>query len=327
MCEEFLFVQPNGSSLYEDFYIERCAWHGEAKRYWNKLYAQYKKYLDSNFMSSFPYQCTSRLWELTIANYFNKISDVSQLPVPGSKRQSKPDFNFQFNEQSWFVECVTATPGDQGNCPYLNDRLPDTNGQARKVSVDEYRSRLTAAFKEKGLIKYKQGYHKIIGKNPFIIAISMVDIPFYNQPNRHEVDLSCFFSHTPDFSATICQTQSGPVVSNFYCAYQNSFLKPTISTSGVSIETDYFINPEFNYVSAVLISHRWPALFPDIDQFDQQSGIQWKIPEKNEFMLIHNPLATHPVPQKLLPVRQEFIAVSQPNSWSISDILTVVHTV
>ena len=155
----------------------------------------------------------------------------------------------------------------------------------------------------------------------------MVDIPFYNQPNRHEVDLSCFFPHAPDFSVTICQTQSGPVVSNFYCAYQNSFLKPTINTSDASIETDYFINPKFNYVSAVLISHRWPALFPDIDQFDQQSGIQWKIPEKNEFMLIHNPLATHPVPQKLLPVRQEFIAVAQPNSWSISDILTAVHTV
>ena len=62
---------------------------------------------------------------------------------------------------------MTATSGDEKNCPYLNDRLPDTNGQARKIPVDEYRSRLTAAFKVKGLTKYKQDYHKIIGENPY----------------------------------------------------------------------------------------------------------------------------------------------------------------
>lgn len=277
----------NAEPMYMYILNEALPWHKEAKRYWNQLFQEYEQFLDKKFRQQFPSNIINSLWELTLVHYLASQTNhgVELLPILGKDKISTPDFLFSHEDQKFYVEAICPSLGHHKNFPEINRPLSDISGKARKVPINEYRSRLTSATFEKVVNKYdpppdenakkKKGYKITINNDGFIIAISMATIPFFHQPGMPAIDIGSFIPNP--------STQVTPKNHN-----------------GSEIDI-FFRNDKYSYVSAVLISHHWPVFFPDLDKFGE---ITWKNC-RNDFLLLHNPYAKVPLAHNVFPCLNE----------------------
>lgn len=308
-----LFSHEGKDPFYMDVRAEKANWHRAAKQYWQHLYDTYKSYLDFDFPKKFPNEFMNRLWELTILHYLASRNPSIELSIVGGARQaSKPDFCITVDKEKFYVEATCVGPGTQQNYPNLNLTLEEVSGIARSVPVGEYRERLTSSFNEKAVKKYQQGYKEHIGDSGLIIAISAAPISFIHQPMSPDIDLSCFFPSSPYISVPFHKDGSGgiPLPGNPYYEIEETFKK---TTNGSNIVSNYFSNPDYAYISAVLISHSSLALFPEIDEYKPCS---WGI-TRNDFLLMRNPLATKKLPEGSLSVYRETIATQTTDGYEI----------
>lgn len=235
------------------------------------------------------------------------------------KAPAMPDFSFTVDEKKFHLEAVANAKGLPKNYPYLNAKLPEIYGIARdaRPGTQEYRERISSAFKYKAACRYdplgcnlsicthttKSGYKPQIGNHGFIVAISTAGIDFYNQPNDFNVDLSCFFARSP-YQTIEFKRNNGPQseITQVYHEHQPNIIKVK-EDKEVSIKVDWFLDPDYAHVSAVLISHTWMVFLPEIEKH----GLGfWPKECRNDFILIHNPLASHPLPSGILQVSKEF---------------------
>jgi hypothetical protein len=304
-----LFAMPGTDQIYIDMKNEIYPYHKEAKNYLEDLYQQYSIYLDSNFASKLPHEFYSCVWELTLVNYLAQLKNNGiNLIELGEKNISKPDFCFVHRDKKFYVE---ATCPSANKKPNMNISLQEITGKARQVPITEYKECLSGAIREKGVNKYESGYKKYIEKDSgYILAISMAKIPFYHQPLRMDIDISCLFPIS-DTKNSIELKSSDSKMGAPYRIYQDKFPK----SNGKSIDTNYFLDKKFDYISGVLISYFDCMLFSDISA----KYLVWNPGQNgNDFMLIHNPLARIQLPFDIFPVAREIVASITDDSVSIN---------
>lgn len=273
-----LFASEKGDEIYKQLKEDNTSWHILARAYFNKIYNQYKNFLDNNFAQKFPYEFLSSIWELKLLVYFNSIKQ-GQLTSISKGRVSIPDFKCVINGIAYYIEATCASSGTIKNYPYLNTKLKTTPlVRDCTAGFSEYRERITASFREKAnckfdpmscdenICKHKKrnpGYKDSISSDGYIIAMSMSKINFINQPFNWRVDLSCFFPCSPYMTLDI-----NPVgqVQEAYHEYIPCFSRGSNKNS--SINVNIFANDKYSHVSAVLISHVWQVLFPDLSKHD-----------------------------------------------------------
>ena len=321
-----LFASEKGDELYKQVRADNTIWHKLAREYFNKIYNQYKMFLDEKFIQQFPYDFLSCLWELKLLVYLNSIKQ-GEITSISKRKVSIPDFKWIIDGITYYIEATCASSGSIENYPYLNTKL-QTTPLVRDCTIgySEYRERLTASFREKAnckfdpiscdgnICKHKQnpGYKESIGNDGYIIAISMAKIDFINQPFNWRVDLSCFFPCSPYITIDI--NQAGQAQDTYH-AYIPSFAKG--SNQDKSINVDIFANDKYSHVSAVIISHIWQVLFPDLSKYDLL--LNYGLHE-NDFILIHNPFASVPLNVGVLPVERELVATHKDSEFTIHTI-------
>lgn len=92
-----------------------------------------------------------------------------------------------------------------------------------------------------------------------------------------------------------------------YHEQQPSFKKVSNKIPGepeAELKMDYFANNEYSHISAILLSYDGCVFFPGLDQY---TAIQWK-KCRNDFILVHNPFATIPLPVGIFDVSLEVTA-------------------
>jgi len=321
-----LFASSMGHSLYNQLRRDDVIWHKTARDFLNEQYNQNKKLLDEGFPKKFPAEFLRCLWELKLLRYLTSIKQGNLL-LSTKDKIKLPDFKWIINEKTYYFEAISPTKGSTKNYPYLNTQLsgmpPTRDGT---IGHREYRERITGAFREKAVCNYnpyvcdmnacnhnhRTGYKTHIEGNGYIIAISMADIDFMNQPMNWRVDLSCFFPISPYMTMDINRAGS---IQDIYHSFCPSFNKGNKKESPINV--DIFGSAEYSHVSAVIISRHWPVLFPKLSQHEPVLSFD---SSDNDFMLIHNPYAIHKLPPKTLPVESEFIAGINGDTWTIQNV-------
>lgn len=325
-----LFAEANGSALYNFCKSNNAAWLQQAREYWDGKFAELHSFLDYGFEKKFTTQTISCLWEMTMASFFQK-----HLVQHATKKcpSANPDFLININGKKYYVECVSTTAGQEDNYPYLNTELPKGFAISRDASVGvaEYKQRLISAFREKAVCKFdptlcdieghadkhKSGYRGYIGNNGFIVAISSADIMVFNKPNNFLDDLACFFSSRIDEAVTFGLEPT--VKAQLSTVYHEHPPTPFKISGGKDIDlvVNWFLDPAYGHVSAVIISNCWQIFYPDMDLHEPYS-CNWSSHCKNDFLLIHNPFAQFPLPIGAFPVYRECV-------FDLNRVLTTVN--
>ena len=287
-------------------------------------------FFDEKFASQFPYDLLSCLWELKLFIYLSNLPHGEIESV--SRKTSMPDFKWLYNGKTYYIEATCISSGSIESYPYLNLKLEATYSvRDSTIGHREYRERLASAFREKANCKYdprscnlqicnhkfKHGYKESIGNDGYIIAISMAKIDFINQPLNWRVDLSCFFPCSPYMTLEINQIGQ---VQDTYHIYSPSFAKG--SNQNIQINVDIFTNDEYSHVSAVIISHAWQVLFPELSKYER---LLYYGVKENDFMLIHNPFASVPLNTGILPVEREIVATTNDDSFNIVTLSPIMR--
>lgn len=284
---------------------ETAAWHTTAKKYWQQIYVQNYIYLDHDFVARFPLEFHSLLWELTLIAYIKtQLHETDTLLKHKSKNKRFTDFCFEINGQKFYLEGIAP---EAGSANELNTTFKDINEIIRPIPIMQYKQRLCSAIRLKGNTYYlgdakNPGYKAAIGENAgFIIAISMSKIPLFNQPRDYLVDLSCILGLSAR-KIPIIQSQNGQYQMGSIYHDEELFFQKSNSNASAPIDTNYFVDSTYSYISAILISYSDWVFYPNADQYGVP--IHWD-KCRNDYILIHNPFATIPLPIAYLSVYRE----------------------
>ena len=295
-----LFNVPGKDPLYNLIRSRKSNLDIIAMKYWNQLYTKNQIFLDHDFSIELGNDFMGRLWELTISNYLQGLENKGVFLTQIMTQNSSPDFCFQFKGEKFYVEAVTSGPGTVASLQIpLNESLT-----SRTIPITKYKERITQALREKIIKKYEgikgDGYKEVIDDSGLIIALSSGKIEIPNHPYNINLDLSCLFGF------------SDPILNINDAAYEYVFtphFKKT--TTGKPISTRYFVDPQFSYVSGIIISHHAHVFYPEFDE-----SCNW--PKcRNDFILIHNPLARRPIPRGIFPVAIEYQSSIENNQVTI----------
>lgn len=75
-----LFSSEKGDELYKHLKSDNTIWHKYARNYFNKIYNEYKMFLDDKFIQQFPHDLLSCLWKLKLLVHINSIKQGRLLP-------------------------------------------------------------------------------------------------------------------------------------------------------------------------------------------------------------------------------------------------------
>lgn len=301
-----LFELDGTDQFYTDVKKELYPWHAAAKTYWQQLYEKYHMLLDREFVVKLSHECFSCLWELSQIDFLaqHQSHGLSLHAIFG--KASRPDFCFGLHEKKFYLEAVSASPG---NSPELNVSLSEVSGIARRTPVAENMERLCSAVREKAHTKYYGektcGYKCYMEEDSgLIISISLAKIPFHNQSNNFHNDLRCIFGISPTKLPLTSNKENSFAIGSPYHDHQSSFKKITNKSEEkeAQIKMDYFSNNEYSHISGIILSHTGLSFFPDIDQFVDYC--HWKNC-RNDYILIHNPFAKVPLPLGFFNVSRE----------------------
>jgi hypothetical protein len=236
------------------------------------LWHKYEPYADRNFKQQIQVDFDSRFWEMYLAC---TLLDNS---IPISKVNPGPDILVQHATGRIWIEAVAPTSGDEDN----PDRIPAMRSRvAAIVPEDQIVLRYRGAIEEK-YRKY-QRYREmgiIAPTDAYVIALNGCKIP---GPIIRPYPL--ILEAVLPIERVWAESISG------WC--EDFHIRKEIGrSSGATVRTDVFVNPEYGNLSAVLYSH----------------GNAGNCPPKmgGDFIFIHNPLAVNLVTQGFLQVGSEY---------------------
>jgi hypothetical protein len=251
----------------------------------DNLYAKYEPVLDHDFDKKFPIETNRRYWELYLAHF---LSQQFRLKPPKSKKNNQgPDFCFQHEGKTIWVEAVTPTPGRGENT------VPDViyDGSARKPPKEKIILRYQSSLRDKAKEFEDDRNNGIVKHDDIqIIAVSDADLPRWSMGDTVPYILHALFP-IGDYRIEI-NRNSGQSVGEGY-GYQEERLKANNSP------VRYFFQESNELISGVLYhaSHMGDLVWDE-----------WEDINKNQLYCIHNPFAKHPLPQGLFKCGHEYTA-------------------
>lgn len=318
-----LFSSNSDDPFYNRIKDNKLPWSDAAKQYWQNLFELLQPYLDNDFAHALAKDSFSRLWELTVVHFLRAHSTKGVDLIKIQKKSSVPDFCFDLLKNRFYVEATCASPGKIAEL-----QIPLTKKtRARRTPITENMERLTAAIREKGLIKYYGekacGYKCAIESDSgLILAISMSKIDLNNRSNNFVQDLRCIFGFS-DMQIPIerDKTNVRHKLGKPYYEHQIFFEKVSNKKPGergAELKMGYFANEEYSHISAILLSYDGHVFFPGLDQY---TILHWK-KCRNDFILVHNPFAKTPLPVGIFDVALEVTARITQSEISINILNT-----
>jgi hypothetical protein len=249
-----------------------------AKAFVEALWERTAAFLDDDVRSGATHDFLARFWEMYVAASFLERG----LPlVPRAERNLRdggPDL--LLGNPRAYVECVTAKAGVgpdavQPSRPFVVTRVPR----------EQIILRIRNAIDEK-LRKYNRYLQKevLTEGDPYVIAINGAAIPMA----QGEPAMPYIVSAVLPFGGQQVHLDAQFEVVGISFEPEWELLK----ASGTAIRTDVFLDKGHAGISAVIYAT------VDTGDHGERPG--------DEFIIVHNPLATNPLPRGVLPGAQEF---------------------
>lgn len=267
---EGFFIQGESSDI---AYINvRDLSHHKVTRFFvDSLWVKFKPLADQHFQEDAKNHFLERFWEMYVAVAFmDRGLNLVSLGGEG------PEFYFEASRQRIFVEAIAPGPGD-GADKVLEPRC----GIAYEVPTEKILLRFTNALEEKRK-KYHIALEKgiITSEDGYLLAINSRGIPYGPGGNTLPYFVQAYL---PFGSLAVALDPKTLKIVDSYHQYRDKISKQT----GANISTKAFLDPEFNFVSAVLHSA--------VDCANRPSEIG------ADFCILHNPNATHAINPRMFP--------------------------
>lgn len=250
------------------------------------LWEKTEPYLDKYVRTRAGIQFQQAFWEMYLCGVLLEIG----LPVTKRtfRRRSDEGPDVQVGHVDGWLEAIAVTPG------YGPDAVTESQlGRVRSVPHDAIKLRLTSALAEKAR-KFDTYCSKqlVLPEEPRVVAINAALVP----SARLELDVPRIVAAVFPFGwpAVDIDVSSGKVVDLYY-THQSEVVK----SSGAPVPTDTFESDSCSGVSAVLYSSADPLNLPSC--------------KGSEFVLVHNPNATTPLPRGWIARGREY--------WKEGDLL------
>lgn len=243
----------------------------------NQLWAQFEPLADDHFTQEFARNFHSRFWEMDLTTALMNIGLDIACPKPG------PDICISNSGNRIWVEAITPTRGDGA------DRIPDEPEEGvYQVPGDQIALRLTAAIDSKNRVHLEYLENGIcLQEEPYVIAINGCLLFGYGLDLDPPRIATVLFSIGNQY-VSICR-ESGEVAGRGYQCNPN-----VAKVSGAEIPTDIFLNEAYSNISGVIFSGA------SVGNRPEHVG--------QEYVFVHNPYASNPVVEGLVPLGREYIA-------------------
>ena len=251
-----------------------------SKAFIQALWDECEPFLDLNAQNHAMQDLPSVFWELYLAHALQKAG-VSLVPQPRTKKQQRgPDLRAE-NPEVW-IEAITPT---SGTGPDAMQHTP--LGICYDVPVQSFILRLRSAIKEKAGKMATYIHDGVIpADKPAVIAISSSLLPTNIQEQPHVPRIVRAVFAVGNLVLEIDPTHQRDT----QMAVERR--DEVANAKGASIRTDVFLDPAFAHISAIIYSYQ------DWVNIPKHPG--------DEMTVIHNPLATNPLPDGWLSVGQEY---------------------
>ena len=239
------------------------------------LWEQFQPFSDVNFSEELAIDFDARFWEMDLTVELLKQGLDVSCPKPG------PDVCVTDKGQRLWFEAICPKAGSGA------DEVPSPMvGGITKVPEDQIKLRYTSAIQEK-FTKYAKYCAKgIIGKDePYVIAINSCQIPSARADFHPPRIVRTVFPIGGEVLKVNRGTGETTVSFEFSATVQKA--------SGTEIDIQYFIDPKYSGISGILFSY---------------SDCCNRPASQNDWVFIHNPLASNPVEHGLVSCALEYTA-------------------
>lgn len=267
---ESFFIRGKGSDI-GYINVRDSPHHENTRKFVDSLWAKYKPLADVHFKEDAKNHFLQRFWEMYVAVTFLEAG-LKLVPVGGEG----PEFYFESSQRRIFVEAIAPGPGTGP------DKVPEPQyGVARKVSTEKILLRFTHALAEKRK-KYLEALEKgiVTCDDGYLLAINSNEIHHGPTGNTMPYFVQAFLPFGPLAVALDLKTEK--IVDSFH-QYRDMVQKET----GANISTKAFLDPEFQFVSAVLHS--------SVDCVNRPTEIG------ADFCILHNPSAVRGIDPLVFP--------------------------
>lgn len=283
--DEGLVLLQQQFPAYDPGYITQAAGlpRRSSKEWMEKLWEQVEPYVDSHFVEDFKRQFAQRSWELYLgATLLNRGLKL------GKHVKEGPDFSIQNNQEARLLWLEAVVP-DKGTG---SDRVPRIiNDVLMDVPEDEMLFRISNSLSE----KFKQYQARLTSgvvqdSEPYVIAINRSPLN-YADPGLPLI-LKVLFGVGHQALRIAAENARREQAGSFWTA------RPKIKKqSGEDVAMLFFENLAHSGISAVIYC---------VDNILNSSRIAQAMGEN--FVIVHNPLAKNPLPDRFFPFGDEYRA-------------------
>jgi hypothetical protein len=272
----------------------RAATDGQARvarDFVEALWVRYHNDADANFETGIRQTFAQRFWEMALTCALRDRGLRVTCPKPG------PDNLVVLNQRRVWIEAVCPTPG----APAYGDRVPDQEFNASNMHEVPERQlilRLRGAIRNKyhdQRPKYMDG-GLIAADDSYVVAVNGCQLPSAIADTDPPRIVKAVLPIGPP--QDVIDRATCKLVESSY-AYRRSVTK----TNKEEVATDIFLDPAYSGLSAVIYSRLDAGNPPHV--------------LGDDFVLVHNPCATNPLPEGFLKVGREFRAEVHENHFSL----------
>jgi len=218
----------------------------EKKELFDKLWVKFKPYADVHFLNQIKTNFHQRSWEMYVGNVLLEKDFVIKSQDDG------PDFII---DKMAYIECVAPTRGEPGkpdSVPKMYTAKTPEEIRVQDVPVDRMILRITQSIRDKALDQYEAWKKKpwFDSKTPFIIAINSGGLEHVDDPNMPNVIKALFGFQFMQIN-----------LENRAVSYSHRDMVEKSNKSAVPV--NYFLNPNFNFISGVLFSDKTVLNHPE----------------------------------------------------------------
>ena len=252
------------------------------RNYVEDLWRYFESYADPHFRNEIGVDFQARYWEM----YLGCLALRARLSVMPNKGKG-PDLRIALpTGQNLFIEAIAPGPGTGQNLvpePKLN-KPGDFNAIFEDIPVEQIVLRITHGVvnKFKTYKKYLQD-KTLSPDDPYVIAVNPGGMTFARLEYDPPLIIQSLFA-VGNLMVLFDRDDPGLDETRYSIRHQ------IIKHNNEPIRTNYFLDPEYRGVSAVLFSDAYPL--------SKRDG--------REFKLVHNPYATNPIDKGLFKIGCEY---------------------
>lgn len=242
-----------------------------------RVWPAYEPFADTNFVDQFRRHFHERAWELRLGTFLLRHGTAVT-----PRRQAGPDLGFEQGSQQIWIEAIAPNAGSGANEVPNLDRGPVPNQQIML--------RYTSALKEK-LTKFRE-YRKaslLTSSDVCVVAITGAQMPLASLGQRVPLIVRVCYGIGEEY--VVVEVERGEVLPGGFHP------QPHLLNANGSKVPSVVLSEENKDLSAVMFSAGDLANSSDRDE-------EWG----SDYIVIHNPFATNPLPRGSLKVGREYWA-------------------